>query len=381
MDDQALLRLFHGDYHDDRAAFERALAEFIGRSGRSSQLHRHALDPSGDLCVTAAQLTASEQPQRLLVLVTGIHGIEGYAGSAVLRLLLSDLLLATDGRSTGLLLVHALNPYGFAHFLRVNRHNVDLNRNCAHADEELRGRDDSAYRALAPLLAPKRPVRSGMGAKLQFVSRLLAARARVGELAVRRATLGGQYSDPTGVFWGGDTVQPELHFFQQLYEPMATRYREVLLIDLHTGYGDRAQAYALFGRADTPSIAACTAQGVRSRAGRELTYDVYGDLVQYCQQAARRLRPDGVFDGVALEVGTNGLKLWQQLEDLYTVVQENQARHHGAAEDRVDPALRRAFRELFYPSDPRWRIQALRSSVRAIEGMLLARGFISGLPT
>ena len=383
MEDHELARLFCSDYHADRTSFERALSSFAARSGRRYQLHKHTLDASANLHVTAAELPA-HQPQRLLVLVTGTHGVEGYTGSAVVRLLMSQLLLHLDSESTGLLVVHALNPYGFAHFIRVNQNNVDLNRNCAGSDDELLQRDDTAYKALAEVLAPKRPARLGALAQARFLLRMLAARTRVGETAVRQATLGGQYLDARGTFWGGDRVQPEIRFFQGHFERLAARYPEILLIDLHTGYGERGQAYALFGRADTPSIAACTELGVRSASGHEATYHVFGDLVQYCYQAAKRLQPTGIFDGLALELGTHGLTTLQQLQDLYTVVLENQARHHGIAGGVGDAGmdatreqqLRQAFRELFYPSDEVWRAAVLRNCLRAVENLLTARSFI-----
>jgi hypothetical protein len=373
--DSELASLFCSDYHADRSAFERALNSFAARSGRSFELHRYHVDVGADLCVTAAELPA-RRPERLLVLVTGIHGVEGYAGAAVVRLLLSDLLLQTEADSTGLLVVHALNPYGFANALRVNRNNVDLNRNCAQLDADLLCNDDSAYAELADVLSPKRRARTGLAARAQFALRMLRTRARVGDKAVRQATLGGQYSDALGVFWGGDRVQPEIRFFQGLYERLAEQYRELLLIDFHTGYGERGQAYALFGRCDTASVAACSELGVQSAEGRELSYDVFGDLVQYCHAAAKRLQPTGVFDGLALEVGTHGLATLQQLQDLYTVVLENQARHQGLAHPEHGASVEHAFRELFFPQDPRWRAQVLRNCLRAVSSLLSARGFI-----
>src|SRR5262249_5171906 len=144
-----------GDYQADRASFERVLSGFAARSRRRYQRHKFTLAGGGDLHVTAAELPA-QRPQRLLVLVTGTHGIEGYTGSAVVRLLMSELLLHLDAETTGVFVVHALNPYGFAHFLRVNHNNVDLNRNCAHSDDALLHHDDSAYKALSHVLAPKR---------------------------------------------------------------------------------------------------------------------------------------------------------------------------------------------------------------------------------
>ena len=375
MNTEELSSLFCVDYHGDRAAFEQALTRHAEHTGRALRLSRHVLEQQDDLCVTAAELPA-RSPERLLLLVTGIHGVEGYAGSALARLLLSELLLRTDPAHTGLALVHALNPYGFAHGLRVNRNNVDLNRNCAQVGQALFATDSSAYQALAPLLAPRGPVRLGALPRARFVAKLMAARARHGEATVRAASLSGQYVDPQGVFWGGDAVQPEIRWFQQLYARLCVEYREILLIDVHTGYGERGEAYALFGRADSPALAACTELGVRDAAGHTRTYEAHGDLIGYCHQTAKQLAPSGVCNGIALELGTHGLSISQQIADLYTVVLENQLRHHAAQHKHLAPRIRLAFRELFNPSAPEWRARALRAGRHAVEDLLLSRGFL-----
>jgi hypothetical protein len=375
VDTEELSSLFYADYHGDRAAFEHAVERHAERSGRALTLHRHALEREDDLCVTVAELPA-RTPERLLLLVTGTHGVEGHAGSALVRLLLSELLLRCDPEHTGLLLVHALNPFGFAHGLRVNRNNVDLNRNCALAGQALFATDSSAYQALAPVLSPQRPVRLGALPRARFAAQLLAARARHGEATVRAASLSGQYVDAHGVFWGGDVVQPEIRWFQQLYARLCTRYRELLLVDVHTGYGERGEAYPLFGRTDSPALAACSELGVQDRAGHALGYEVHGDLVGYCYQTAKQLAPRGVWNGIALEIGTHGLSTAQQIADLYTVVLENQLRHHTAREKHLAPRIRLAFRELFNPSAPEWRARALRAGRHAVEDLMLSRGFL-----
>ena len=68
---------------------------------------------------------------RLLVLSSGIHGVEGYFGSAVQLAWLDALAHRAPTVETGVLLIHAINPYGFAWRRRWNENNVDLNRNCS----------------------------------------------------------------------------------------------------------------------------------------------------------------------------------------------------------------------------------------------------------
>ena len=100
------------------------------------------------------------------------------------------------------MLVHAVNPWGFAWLRRVNEDNVDLNRNfldhaAPHPENPdvrrpLRPREPrAARRAETPTLPPRR------AAPLSQSER--------GSAAVYRALSGGQYRHPRGVQFGGRT--------------------------------------------------------------------------------------------------------------------------------------------------------------------------------
>jgi len=71
----------------------------------------------------------------LVVHSSGVHGVEGFAGSGIQIAILSNFSAeAAEARSADpdaptIVLVHAVNPFGMAHFRRFNENNVDLNRN------------------------------------------------------------------------------------------------------------------------------------------------------------------------------------------------------------------------------------------------------------
>jgi hypothetical protein len=374
--DVALDKLFRTDYAADRAAFYAALSDFGERTGRSFQLHTHALDHYRDLRVSAAEWIAPN-PDRLCIVNTGIHGIEGYAGSAIMRHALAELLPRLDLDHTSLLLVHALNPFGFERFVRVNADNVDLNRNCCAPDEALFATDSAAFKALASALTPRGSARVGGPQRARFYATILFNYARRGPRTLRQATLGGQYADPQGIFFGGQKLASEIAFFQRLFTRLAAQHAETLLVDLHTGYGLRGEAYPLFGQADSAEIRALSELGVSDQSGRDRTYTVHGDLIGCCQKIAKRVRPNGVFNGLVIELGTHGLTVQDQLRDLYAVVLENQLRNQGVADEATARHVRHEFRELFYPDDPVWQARAVSVGTRAIEDLLAARGFIA----
>ena len=94
-------------------------------------------------------------------------------------------------RGVALVLIHALNPYGFAWVRRANEENVDLNRNFLLAGEPYAG-SPARYAALDALLNPKHPPR-----RLDlFRLRAMASILRHGMPQLKQAVAGGQYDFP-----------------------------------------------------------------------------------------------------------------------------------------------------------------------------------------
>lgn len=367
--------VFAADYHEARARFAHALDAFEQQVGREFARERHVIDAANDLSIDIAELRAP-RPQRLYVAVSGIHGVEGYAGSAIQQALLDRLLPECDLQHASVLLVHALNPTGMHAFRRVNANNVDLNRNFDPGDGSLFASDSSAYGQIAALLAPDRPSRTGLAAVIGFLAGIAAAVRRHGFTPLRQATLGGQYAFAQGLFFGGTTLQPETQIFQSRFAQACQGHPEVLLTDLHTGYGARGQVSSLFARVDSPQLQSLMAAGVRDARGRDQAYAARGDLVGWCQHAAKRAQPGCVFNGMVIELGTHGLGVAAQLQDLYRVIGENQSRHHGVTSPAVLDTIARGFRELFNPSEAGWRERIVAASIAHIRPLLSAGGFL-----
>ena len=119
--------LFSPDYPAARAAFLAAAAQ-AGARVRSVE-HPFARGPGGTpLHMDRAVLGDPDAPAALCV-ISGTHGPEGYAGSAVQTGLLRSGLAQRYAERQRVILIHAHNPYGFAWDTRFNEDNIDLNRN------------------------------------------------------------------------------------------------------------------------------------------------------------------------------------------------------------------------------------------------------------
>ena len=131
--------------------------------------------------------------ERALILVSGTHGAEGFAGSAIQ----CAWLAAHGGQlpdNLAVVMVHGLNAFGFAHLRRVNENNVDLNRN--FIDHEADHPHNDGYAKVAHFLAVNRldgPEREAADKEL------LRLGVEMGHMNIMRA-IGGQYDDAEGMF-------------------------------------------------------------------------------------------------------------------------------------------------------------------------------------
>ena len=117
---------FSGNYAQARRAFREAAAN-VGAALHA--YHNPATGPGGIELSTETARLGPQDAERLLVVMSGTHGVECFCGSGLQVGLLKSGLAAEMPRGTAILLIHAINPSGFAWVRRVNENNVDLNRN------------------------------------------------------------------------------------------------------------------------------------------------------------------------------------------------------------------------------------------------------------
>jgi len=117
---------FSLDYQTARAKFLAAARD--AGAALEAILHPERGPDGGDLATDVA-LIGSREAESVLVMISATHGVEGFCGSgAQVDWLRREEYRALPG-GTAVLMVHAINPYGFAWLRRVTNENVDLNRN------------------------------------------------------------------------------------------------------------------------------------------------------------------------------------------------------------------------------------------------------------
>lgn len=168
--------------------------------------------------------------KNLLIMISGTHGIEAFAGSAVQRYLL-DQNLNKDNLSV--LMVHGFNLYGFKNMRRVNEANIDLNRNFI-LNREMFKPDDQKYALINPFLNPEKPPSAGFFSHAGFVFNSVKNIIFYSMDTLRSSILKGQYTYPKGVFYGGDKTQIQSLLIMDLIKEYVKNYKKVVIVDLHT---------------------------------------------------------------------------------------------------------------------------------------------------
>jgi len=80
------------------------------------------------LSIDVASRISPDDTHRV-VIISGVHGVEGFIGACVQIEAMKRLRRHALSDGVGIVMIHAVNPWGFAHLRRVNEDNIDLNRN------------------------------------------------------------------------------------------------------------------------------------------------------------------------------------------------------------------------------------------------------------
>ncbi len=229
---------FSADYDEARQRFLDASA----KAGASVQTHTHPLKgASGEEIATDTALLGRADASKLFIVSSGTHGPEGFAGSACQLALLNDeLAKRVSDRGIALLLIHAVNPYGFSHLKRTNEDNIDLNRNFGDFSQPYP--DNPVYEQIHDLLVPETWPPS-----TDNEERLTAAMAR---LAGQRdpGVSSGQAKHADGLFYSGTAPAWSNGTIRSILRTHGTNKRHIAWIDVHTGLGPYGHGEKIFGR-------------------------------------------------------------------------------------------------------------------------------------
>lgn len=321
-----------------------------------------AQGPQGQQLTIDVALSGRADAPRAVVVSSGLHGVEGFLGSAVQLALLSQP--PRTCQAARLVLLHGLNPFGFAWLRRCNAHNVDLNRNFVLPGESYNGAPP-LYPRLDRLFNPPTPPSRWHPDSVPLLWALL----RYGHRALARTLPVGQYQFPQSLFYGGDGPAEEHFILAQHMSRWIGGAAQVVHLDLHTGLGRWGRVMLLVDdhpHSDGAQLLQHLFAGERLLAtravdGRPAPQAAYASQGSWNRWCVHRFA-DRLYAFATVEVGT-----YSMLRVAAALRAENRAWHHGRASRQRYEWARRRLAQIFAPADPGWRAGALGHALRLVQ--------------
>jgi hypothetical protein len=337
-----------GSYRDARA-------DFLAQAHRADARIRRYIHPNfPDLSTDVAVLPGELGRTAALVLVSGTHGIEGHAGSAIQRQLLRE---AAQSREIDTILIHGLNPHGFAHNRRVDENNVDVNRNFVDFRQPPANAD---YAVVHDLLVPDdwngpahRRAQSALSSLLQVW----------GPARVQSAVTHGQYICPDGLFFGGDRPSWSRETLCEIVSEYVVGHTQVAYIDLHTGLGEPGLGEPIFrGGTDPQAFDRCRRwygdSVTSSEDGTSSSTPIEGNTAA---AVAALVQGSGALTSITLEFGTRAPQA------VLTALQGDNWFHLRRRRGHPDYApVAEAMAAAFAPTDPGWQQRMISRGAEVI---------------
>ncbi len=355
---------FSQRYAEARTKFLEASAT----AGALTTSHVHPkLGVDGEVLAMDVARMGSADAEKLLIVSSACHGVEGYCGSGVQVFALHDgewLAKAAD-QGVAVLYVHALNPYGFSYCYRTTHENVDLNRNF-HDFSQPRPVNEG-YRQLHPLLVP--PVWPPAPDNEAAIGAFIATN---GEGAFQAAVSRGQHEFANGMFFGGTAPTWSNQTLRSVLRQHGAQAKRIGWIDLHTGLGPNGVGERIYaGKDDAASIARArdwwgsgenhvTSIYDGSSTSAFLTGLMWFSLEDECPQAE--------YTGIAMEYGTEPV-----MQVMQAVRAGNWLGQHPEAPLALAMQIRQQVRDAFYTNTEAWKgqivSQARQAMFQAVDGL------------
>ena len=346
-------------------------------------VEQHQVDTAeGDVGHTIDVATVGGRgPSWAVVVSSGVHGVEGFFGSAIQLAWLSSLAVGAAPPPGGaVILVHAVNPYGFAKLRRTNEDNVDLNRNYLDTEGAYAGSPDG-YEALDPFLNPASPP-SPLD---PFRLKALCYIRRLGLPALKATVASGQYRFPRGLFFGGHGPAASTRVIRQHLAGWLGGAPRALHVDLHSGLG----SYGHYRLLLEESARSSNVRWYRETFGADIveplangdgaSYTASGTLGRWALTHLRGTR----YRFVNAEFGTYPI-----LRVLGALRAENRAHFFDRPGTRAHRRAKVELLECFCPQTDRWRERVVEQGLaiigRAVDsqrtGEQPRRGWVANLP-
>ena len=337
----------------------------------------YAIDESDDLYIDNIYLPATEESKNLLVLTTGVHGMEGYIGSVMLDVFFEEVYPTLDTTSTGILVVANINPYGMKYMRRYNENNVDLNRNFIEDWDSFDRTCNKDYPKVETFLQPEGKIGNAFWHEVGFYLSLAKEAIFTGADTISDALLTGQYEYSDGVYYGGDGDEKSTTYLKGVFaDCLEGEYENIIHVDIHSGYGPRYNMVIFNSVQDKTTEAEAKAElgyDYIIAVDSDEFYETFGDTTDYFYRLKNSKESDKDLYSTCFEFGTIGDGFFDSILSLKYTVDENRQHKYPTDSSVSAEMVKENYYELFYPTETEWRQKTIQDFKAALNGVLAAK--------
>lgn len=362
---------FLTDYDDVRCHLQELMTGFGAESAS------HTVDESDGLYIDSYYLSSTETKTNLVVLTTGVHGMEGYIGSAMLDVFFGEIYPTLDTTDTGILVVANVNPYGMKHYRRYNENNVDLNRNFIPDWDSFDLASNQEYPKVQSFLEPTGKIGNAFWHEAAFYLSLGKTAITDGADTISNALLTGQYESPQGVYYGGNGDEISTVYLKDVFgKCLDSAYENIVHIDIHSGYGPRYNMVIFNSVYETMNE-----QESQEAFGydhiiaydSESFYATTGDTTDFFYRLAEKKQTGKDLFSTCFEFGTIGDAFFDTILSLKYTVDENRNHWYPTGNATSAEVVHQNYMELYYPTETAWREKTVTDFTTATMGVLNAK--------
>jgi hypothetical protein len=359
---------FSPDYRTARENFLQAVRKTDSLESYNSYPFHGADQPvpgyqGEELAIDVATFNTADA-RSLIILTSGVHGVEGFAGSCVQTGLLNKGYMKNLPEGVGVLIIHAVNPYGFSYYRRFNEDNIDVNRNFFnHKSPPI----NEEYSFFADDFDPGQIKPPPSHSEIKLWGKMVWYAIRHGLKQLAKAIGSGQKRYPTGIYYRGTKACWSRNTVLAIMKKhLPANCKKVVLLDLHTALGGYKETKIL----------------VADGRGRGRASDWWHQGKYFWQERISVQQPNHLFSmnlnealapelyrnsmfkgmeitSATVEFGLMTIKYMLSLEALFSLRAENWLHHqkrtvngHGSPGEEV---IKKRIKEAFSPEDPEWQ--------------------------
>lgn len=333
--------------------------------------------PNGEELSTDVAFHITEKTKRLLIVNSGIHGIEGFYGSAMQSAWLANHPVDQLPEDVGVLMIHASNPHAFAYENRVDAsetinsvtHRVDPNRNFIDYSKPLP--ENPGYLPLERTIIPESYYGiEGYTSTIKLLSLAALDKITGSFNHLFEPLMAGQCDSPNGFSFIGhhpSWTNKVLHkITEECVDPYLDHISDMTFIDLHTGIGKVGDMaiYPIAKPGDAAFDRLCRGlQGIAEPAREGAPYPIRGCGAA---EAMQHKYAEKSMISFGIECGTKS-----SLSSVMALRAQNWLDNYGEPNDPHAAQIKRDIREAFYPEkDTQWQIQITKRTLAAFDGLI-----------